>query len=156
MPEICMVTVIVKGYVYCWKTIHAVSTGVLCCNLAESMSALKMCIFSKHCHEVAGFLLWTGTYSISCVVEQRSRMKDLPSLVWYDESCLAAIRHVKSVVCVVQPRPNIRSHSVLFNFIQLELLRLKNVWRRAISKVSKITSSAHRVVWRAQDSRPLP
>ena len=81
MPEICMVTVIVKGYVYCWKTIHAVSTGVLCCNLAESMSALKMCIFSKHCHEVAGFLLWTGTYSISCVVEQRSRMKDLPSLV---------------------------------------------------------------------------
>ena len=37
-------------------TVRAVSTGVLCCNLAESMSALKMRIFSKHCHEVRGFL----------------------------------------------------------------------------------------------------
>ena len=138
------------------NTIHAVSTGVLCCNLAESMSALKMCIFSKHCHEVAGFLLWTGTYCMSCVVVQRSRIKDLPSLVGYNDSCLAVIRHVKSVIRLVQPRPNIRSHSVLFNFVQLELLRLKNVWRRAISKVLKITSSAHRVVWRAQDPRPLP
>ena len=35
-------------------------TGVLCCNLAESKSVLKMCI-SKHCHEVTGFLLRTGT-----------------------------------------------------------------------------------------------
>ena len=29
----------------------------------------------------------------------------------------------------------------------------KYFWRRAISKVLKITSSAHRVVWRAQDPR---
>ena len=42
-------------------TFQAVSTGVLCCNLAESKSVLKMC-FSKHCHEVTGFLLWIGTY----------------------------------------------------------------------------------------------
>ena len=34
-------------------TVRAVSTGVLCCNLAESKSVLKMCI-SKHCHEVTG------------------------------------------------------------------------------------------------------
>ena len=39
----------------------AVSNGVLCCNLAESKSVLKMCI-SKHRHEVTGFLLWIGTY----------------------------------------------------------------------------------------------
>ena len=32
-------------------TFQAVSTGVLCCNLAESKSVLKMCL-SKHCHEV--------------------------------------------------------------------------------------------------------
>ena len=41
----------------------------------------------------------------------------------------------------------------LHYFTQLELLRLKvyqKFWRRAISKVLKITSSAHRVVWRAQ------
>ena len=38
----------------------AVSNGVLCCNLAESKSVLKMCI-SKHCHEVTGFLLWIRT-----------------------------------------------------------------------------------------------
>ena len=35
-------------------TVCAVSNGVLCCNLAESKSVLKMCI-SKHCHEVTGF-----------------------------------------------------------------------------------------------------
>ena len=46
----------------------------------------------------------------------------------------------------------------LYYFIQLELLRLKNLtgkrfWRRAISKVLEITSSAHKVVWRAKDTR---
>ena len=69
-------------------TVWAVSTGVLCCNLAEIKSVLKMCI-SKHCHEVTGFLLWIGTYCISCVVQQRSRVKDLFSLVGYDDSFLA-------------------------------------------------------------------
>ena len=62
--------------------------------LAESRSVLKLS-FSKHCHEVTGFLLWIGTYCISCVVQQRSRIKDLFSLVGYDDSCLAAISHVK-------------------------------------------------------------
>ena len=57
-------------------TVRAVSTGILCCNLPESMFALKMCIFLKHCHEVTGFLLWIGTYCISCVLEQSSRVKD--------------------------------------------------------------------------------
>ena len=94
------------------KATKAVSTGILCCNLAESESVLKMC-FSKHCHEVTGFLLWFGTYCISCVVQQRSRIKDLFSLVGYDDSCLVATRHVKSIERVIQLRPNIRSHSVL-------------------------------------------
>ena len=93
-------------------TVRAVSTGVLCCNLPESRSVLKMCI-SKHCLEVTGFLLWIGTYCMSCVVQQRSRVKDLFSL-GYDDSCLAAIRHVKSIIREIQPRPNIRFHSVLF------------------------------------------
>ena len=78
-------------------TFWAVSTCVLCCNLAESKS-----------------VLWIGTYCISCVVQQRSRIKDLISLVGYDDSCLAAIRHVKNILRLIQPRPNIRSHSVLF------------------------------------------
>ena len=63
---------------------------------------LKMCI-SKHCHEVTGFLLWIGTYCISCVAQQRSRVKDLFSLVGYDDSFVAEIRHVKSIIGVVQP-----------------------------------------------------
>ena len=46
-------------------TVCAVNIGVLCWNLAESKSVLKMCI-SKHCHEVTGFLSWIGTYCISC------------------------------------------------------------------------------------------
>ena len=91
---------------------RVVSTCVLCCNLAESKSVLKMC-FSKHCHDVTGLLLWIGTYCRSCAAQQRNRIKDLFSLVGYDDSCLAAIRHVKSILRVMQPRPNIRSHSVL-------------------------------------------
>ena len=92
-------------------TVRAVSTGVLCCNLAESKSVLKMCI-SKHCHEVRGFLLWIGKYCISCVLQRRGRVKDLFSLVGHGDSCLAAIRHVKRIIGLVQPQPNIRSHSV--------------------------------------------
>ena len=45
-----------------------------------------------------------------------SGVKDLSSLVRYDDSCLAAIRHVQSIIPVVRPCPNKRSHSVLFNF----------------------------------------
>ena len=93
-------------------TFRAVSTGVLYCNLAESKSVLKIC-FSKHCHDVTGFLLWIGTYCISCVVQQRSRIRDLFSLVGYDDSCSAVIRSVKSIIRVKRPGPNIRSHSVL-------------------------------------------
>ena len=66
-------------------TVCAANSGVLSWNLSESKSVLKMCI-SKHCHEVTGFLSWIGTYCISCVVQQRSRVKDLSFLVGYDES----------------------------------------------------------------------
>ena len=44
---------------------------------------------SKHCHEVTGLLLCIGTYCISCVVQQISKVNDLSSLVRYDDSCLA-------------------------------------------------------------------
>ena len=67
----------------------------------------------KHCREMTGLLLWIGTYCISCVVQQTCRVKDLSSLVRDDDSCLAAIRHVQSIIRIVRPRPNIRSHSVL-------------------------------------------
>ena len=77
-------------------TVCGISNGVLCYNLAESKSLLKMCI-SKHCHEVTGFLLWIGTYCISCVVQQTIRIKDLFSLVGYDDSCVGEITHVKSI-----------------------------------------------------------
>ena len=69
----------------------------------------------KHCREVTLFLLWIGTYCISCVVQQTSGVKDLSSLVRYDDSSLAAIRYVQSTISVVRRRPNIRSHSVLFS-----------------------------------------
>ena len=50
------------------------------------------------------FLLWIGTYCTSCVVQQTSGVKDLSLLVRYDDGCLAAIRHVQSIIPVVQPR----------------------------------------------------
>ena len=68
----------------------------------------------KHCREMTLFLLWIGTYCLSCVVQQTSGVKDLSSLVRYDDSSLAAIRHIQRIISVVRPRPNIRSHSVLF------------------------------------------
>ena len=70
----------------------------------------------KHCHEMTQFLLRIGTYCISCVVQQTRGVKDLSSLVRYDDSSLAATRHVQSIIPVVRPRPNIRPHSVLFSF----------------------------------------
>ena len=71
----------------------------------------------KHCHEMTGFLLWIGTYCVSCVVQQTSRVKDLSSLVRYDDSSLAAIKHVQSIIRIVRPRPNTRSHSVLYYIV---------------------------------------
>ena len=82
----------------------------------------------KHCLEMTLFLLWIGTYCISCVVQQTSGVKDLSSLVRYDDSCLAAIRHVQSIIPVVRPRPNIRFHSVLLLLLLAETLaRAKRV-----------------------------
>ena len=69
------------------------------------------------------FLLWIETYCISCVVQQTSGEKDLSSLIRDDDSSLAAIGHVQSIIPVVRPRPNIRSHSVLFYSILFLLLR---------------------------------
>ena len=84
----------------------------------------------KHCHEMTGLLLWIGTYCISCVVQQTSRVKDLSSLVRYDDSCLAAIRHVQSIIRLVRPRPNIRSDSVLLFWFSRGLNRLTCVTRQ--------------------------
>ena len=84
----------------------------------------------KHCREVTLFLLWIGTYCISCVVQQTSGVKDLSSLVRYDDSSFAAIRHVQSIKPVVRPRPNIRSHSVLFVII-ISILQQKS-WEKTL------------------------
>ena len=108
-------------------TVRAISTGVLCCNLAVNKSVLKICI-SKHFHEVTGFLLWIGTYRIGCLVHQNRRVKDLFSLVGYDDSGLAPIRHVKSIIRVVQPRPNIRSHSVSLRIITRHLNSMRPIF----------------------------
>ena len=58
-------------------TLLAVTTYVPCCNLAPS-------------------IVVDWDYCISCVVQQTSGVKDLSSLVRYDDSSLAAIRHVQS------------------------------------------------------------
>ena len=89
-------------------TLRAVTTYryVLCCNLAPSMSALKMCKFSNIVMKWQHFFCGLG-HTVWCVIKQTSRVKDLSSLVIYDDSCLAAVRHVQSILRVVRPRPNI-------------------------------------------------
>ena len=64
-------------------TVRALSNDVLCCNLAESKSVLKMCI-SKHYHKLTGFLLWIGTHCIGCVVQQRSSKDWRIYFLWWD------------------------------------------------------------------------
>ena len=81
------------------------------------------------------FLLWIGTYCLSCVVQQTSGVKDLSSLVRYDDSSFAAIRHVQSIVPVVRPGPNIRSHSVLFRLKSICLVHEPQ--KRQIPKPSR-------------------
>ena len=50
----------------------------------------------RNSHKVTGCLLWIGKYCISCVDQQRSRVKDLSFLVGY--VChLGEIRLVKSI-----------------------------------------------------------
>ena len=86
----------------------------------------------KHCYEMTLFLLWIGTYCISCVVQQTSGVKDLSSLVRYDDSSLAAIRYVQSTIPVVRRRPNIRSHSVLFS-IQWAITNKATLYKTILS-----------------------
>ena len=72
----------------------------------------------NHCDEMARFLLWIGTYCISCVLQQTSGVKDLSSLVRYDDSCVAAIRHVQSIIPVVRPRPIYAPTASCSNYFQ--------------------------------------
>ena len=80
----------------------------------------------QHCHEMTGFLLCIGTYCVSGVAQQTSRVKDLSSLVRYDDSCLAAIRHVESIIPT--PKYTLPERLVIvsssFQFYSLTLLFL--------------------------------
>ena len=82
---------------------------------------------------------WDILY-ISCVVQQTSGVKDFSSLVRYDDSSLAAIRHVQSIIPVVRPRPNIRSHSVLLLLQHLHKLKVldSSIYQYKKLKLAKI------------------
>ena len=105
-------------YQWSWDKSYSPGCNHLCPML--QFGSKHVCIggvhIFKHCHEMTLFLLWIGTCCINCVVQQTSGVKDLSPLVKrYDDSSLAAIRHVQSIIPVVPPRPNARSHSVLFS-----------------------------------------
>ena len=103
-------------YQWSWDKPYSLGCNHLCPMLqfgSKHVGIEDVHIF-KHCLEMTGFLFWIGTYCVNCVVQQTSRVKDLSSLVRYDDSCLAAIRHVQSIIRIVRPPPNIRSYSVLF------------------------------------------
>ena len=76
--------------------LHTESHGVLSCNLIESKSTLEMLILNN-CRQITGFLLWLGTYCISCVFQQSNRIKQLFSLLAYDDSCSPAVKHIKGI-----------------------------------------------------------
>lgn len=66
--------------------VHAGSNGVLCCDMCERKSILEMLILNN-CHQITGFLLWLGSYCMSCVFQKRNRVRNLFSLFSYDDSC---------------------------------------------------------------------
>ena len=101
----------------------------------------------KHCREMTLFLLWIGTYCISCVVQQTSGVKDLSSLVRYDDSSLAAIRHVQSNIPVVRPRPDIRSHSVLFRQVMAGSLVRQYTKVNGSSSLKELNTSFQRCLY---------
>ena len=107
-------------YQWSWDKPYSPGCNHLCPML--QFGSKHVCIEDVHifkdCHKKTLFLLWTGTYCISCVVRKTSAVKDLSSLVRYDGSSLAAVRHVQSIIPVVRPRPNIRFHSVLYTLLK--------------------------------------
>ena len=78
-------------------SLQARTTDDQCCNFTPSISPENMCIFS----------------SLSCINEERSRLTHLSSLIKYNYRSLAGITKILPIIKVVQPRPNIRSDSVL-------------------------------------------
>ena len=78
-------------------SLQARTTDDQCCNFTQSIYRENMCIFS----------------SLSCINEERSRLTHLSSLIKYNYRSLAGITKILPIIKVVQPRPNIRSHSVL-------------------------------------------
>ena len=115
-------------YQWSWDKPYSLGCNQLCPTL--QFGSKHVCIEDvhvfKHCREMTLFLLWIGTYCISCVVQQKSGVKDLSSLVKYDDSSLDAIRHIQSIIPLLRPRPNIRSHSVLFLIVCGAVYLLKN------------------------------
>ena len=55
--------------------------------------------------------------SLSCINEERSRLTHLSPLIKYNYRSLAGITKILPIIKVVQPRPNIRSNSVLFKHV---------------------------------------
>ena len=98
-------------------SLQARTTDVQCCNFPPSISPLNMCIFSIE------------TYCISSINEQRSRLTHLSSLITYNYSSLAGITKILSIITEVQPRPDIRSNSVLFLFKEsCAIPSVENTW----------------------------
>ena len=110
-------------------SLQARTTDVQCCNFPPSISPLNMCIFSKHYNEITWFLFSIETYCISSINEQRSRLTHLSSLITYNYSSLAGITKILSIITEVQPRPDIRSNSVLFLFKEsCAIPSVENTW----------------------------
>ena len=93
-------------------TLRAVTTYVLCCNLAPSMSALKMCIFSNIVMKWQDYCCGLG-HTVSCVVQQTSRVNNLSSLVWCDDSC----RVSSSLVAQTNRKLRIQKIGKIGNFV---------------------------------------
>ena len=81
-------------------------------NLTESWISLETLILRNHTGKT-GFLMWISSYCIACIYQQNKKVKQLFSLVTYEESESPAMKHAKHIHGVndlVQEINNIVQH----------------------------------------------
>jgi len=95
--EHCVTSLILPDSVTIFGTrIHVHVNGELRINLTDSNISLDTLTLRNHTGKT-GFLMWISSYCIACVYQQNKKVKQLFSLVTYEESESPAMKHAKHI-----------------------------------------------------------
>ena len=95
-------------------------------NLTESRISLETLILRNHTGKT-GFLMWISSYCIACIYQQNTKVKQLFSLLTYEDSHSPAMKqtiHIRGVDNLVG---NGRIWNMIYNLfsVHVKLLKLK-------------------------------